>query len=494
MNATERELYYGALKRLPTGFFYVENDRIKDCNDHFVRIQGFENKKAAIGYDIKKLFANDAIREKYLLDLKEADNKGGALHNYEIKVKRINDGEILTVSIDSQLVKDSKGNIIGREGTVRDVTEKKKLKDRLEKTAAEIHRLLHSLFHPAVKFAGKSKALFQAANILQQTMSPLTPLPSDNQELAQELMNQLLYIKNNLSKHKDIKPLLIINLEEKFKTIINVFDNTIQTEKDKVILDSKIMDTALWIMEELKEMNYSREDKLKSLIKKDFIEFLQGIILRYLKMETGILVAETEMMNRRVESLRTYITLEKQRKYFFSSHDIKEILEENTRLFTPLLSEKNIDIVLKTRGNLIAEISKQDIERVISNLFQNVINYSYKGESHKGRFVKIRVRELRPQNQVELSMENLGTPIKQEEIDSSDLFRFGYRGVFSYKGDRDGIGAGLADTKDVLDAHGGEISITSKPTEDDGNPPKYQVPYLTKVTMRIPKKQKIQKN
>jgi PAS domain S-box-containing protein len=489
-DVTARERYYGALKRLPTGFFYVENDRIKDCNDHFVRIQGFENKEAAIGYDIKKLFANDAIREKYLLDLKEADKKGGALHNYEIQVKRINDGEILTVSIDSQLVKDSKGNTIGREGTVRDITAKREMEKNLEKIQAEIHKLLHTLFHPAVKFAGKSKALFQAANILQQTMSPRTPLPSDSRELARELMNQLLYIKQNLPKHEDIKPLLKITLEEKLSTIINVFDNTMQTAKDRVILDSKIMDTASWVLEELNGINYSREETLKSLIKKDFIEFLQGIIIRYLKMETEILMAETEIMNRRVESMRSYITLEKQRKYSFSRHDIKEILEENTRMFTPLLSEKNIDIELKIRGNLTAEISKQDVDRVISNLFQNVRNYSYKGEDRNARFVKIMARELQPQNQVELSMENLGIPIKQEEIDSGNLFRFGYRGFFSYKGDRDGIGVGLADAKDVLDAHGGGISIASKPIEEDGNPPRYQAPYLTKVTMWIPKKQK----
>jgi PAS domain S-box-containing protein len=490
MNVTARERYYGALKRLPTGFFYVENERIKDCNDHFIRIQGFKNKEAAIGFDIKKLFANDAIREKYLNDLKEADKKGGALHNYEIQVKRINDGEILTVSIDSQLVKDGKGNIIGREGTVRDVTEKKELKDRLQKTAAEIHRLLHTLFHPSVKFAGKSKALFQAANILQQTMSPLTPLPSDSRELAQELMNQLLYIKNNLPEHEGIEPLLKITLEEELTTIINVFDNTMQTEKDNVILDSKIMDTALWVMEDLNGMNYSREDTLKSLIKKDFIEFLQGIILRYLKLDSEILMAEAEMMNRHVESLRTYITLEKQRKYNFARHDIKEILDENIRLFTPLLSEKNIDINPKTKGNLNAEVSRQDIDRVISNLFDNARNYSYKGEGLKRHFVKVFAREVQPQNQVELSIENLGIPIKQEEIDNGDLFRFGHFGAFSHKGDREGNGVGLADAKDVLDAHSGEISITSKPTEDDGNPPRYQAPYLTKVTMRIPKKQK----
>ena len=486
-DVTERELYYGALKRLPTGFFYIENEHIKDCNDHFARIQGFGNKEAAIGYDIKKLFANDAVREKYLADLKEADKKGGALHNYEIQVKRINDGTIRTVALDSQLVKDGKGDTIGREGTVRDVTDKKEMEIRLEKTAAEIHKLLHALFHPAVTFAGKSKALFQAADILQQTIQLQIPLPSDSLELARELMRQLEGIRDNLQEHEVIDPLIKTTLAEKLSAIINVLDHTMQKETDNVILESKIKDTASWVLEELIGMKYFQEDTLKPLIKKDFIEFLQGIVLKYLRQHAEILMAETEVMNRRVDSLRTYITLEKRRKYYFSRHDIKEILEGNIRLFTPLLSEKNIDIDVKIRGNLNADISKQDIDRVIGNLFQNVRNYSFKG---KGRFVKVNARELQPQNAVEISLKNLGLPITKNEIDSGVLCKYGTRGAFSYKGDRDGLGVGLADTKDVLDAHGGQISITSQPTQDDGNPPRHQAPYLTKVTITIPKSQK----
>lgn len=358
---------------------------------------------------------------------------------------------------------------------------------RLENTETDMQKFIHTLLHPVVRLTGKSKLLHQVTNILHQTIPPVTAPISDSKKLGKELMTELIEIQESLYQNNDIDPMVENAMKEKLATIINVFDHSLKTERNKVLLDSKIRDTALWVVEELNGANYFQEKKERSLIEKKFIELLQGILLNYLKQNAEILMGEIEMMNRRVEGLRKYIGLEKQRKYVFSKHDIEKILEENLEIFKPILSEKDIDIRLKPRGNLIAEISRYDIDRVISNLFQNVINYSYKG---KGRFVKVTAREMQPQNEVELSIESFGIPIRKEEIESGDIFKFGHRGVFSYKGDRDGIGIGLADTKDVVEAHGGEISITSVPAKDDGDPPQYKVPYRTKVTIRIPRIQK----
>ncbi len=493
-DVTRRERYNRALDRMPTGYFYIENECIKQCNDQFVKIQGFKDKEATIGFHTKGLFADEKAREKYFEDLKKKDEQGEALHNYEFQLERVNDGKILTVSVDSHLVKDTRGKVVGVQGTVRDITEQKALEKQakearngLVKTETETHKFIHTLFHPVFKFTGKSKLLYQGLDILNQTMQPVPPPGSYGKELAEELMTRLIQIRDNLREHDEIDPLLAVTLEEKLTKIINVFDFTLKMGKDQVILDSKTYDAALWILEELKRVNYFQQNNLKSIIKKDFIEFLQGILFTYLKQNAEILVGETEMMNRRVESIRTFISLEKERQYLFAKNDIKKILEENIQLFKPILLEKNIKVEDKFQGDLNAVISKQDIDRVISNLFLNVRDYSYKGE---GRYVKVKARELHPQNQVEISIENFGLPIKKEEITSGDIFKFGYRGAFAFKGNRDGLGAGLADALNVIKAHGGEISITSKPVEDDSSPPRYQVPYLTKVNLKIPKKQK----
>jgi signal transduction histidine kinase len=89
---------------------------------------------------------------------------------------------------------------------------------------------------------------------------------------------------------------------------------------------------------------------------------------------------------------------------------------------------------------------------------------------------------------VEFSISSYGIPIRKEEIESGSIWKFCFRSELAYATDRDGTGVGLADAKEVIEKHQGEISIKSEPVRDDGDPPQYKVPYLTTVTIRIPRK------
>jgi len=233
-------------------------------------------------------------------------------------------------------------------------------------------------------------------------------------------------------------------------------------------------------------MGYFEKNKLKSIIKEDFIEFLQGILFNHLTQGVSILVGETEMMKREVEALRIVLGLRKERQFVFTRGDIEKILEENVHRFRPVLAEDGLEIRYSSKGDLKADISANDIDRVICNLFHNTKKYSYSG---KGRYVSVRAGELQPDNVVGITIQNYGIPIKQEEIDSGDIWKFGYRGELVFRSDRDGTGVGLADAKEVIDAHQGKISIFSRPAEKykETNPPKYEVPYLITVVIRIPK-------
>jgi signal transduction histidine kinase len=117
-------------------------------------------------------------------------------------------------------------------------------------------------------------------------------------------------------------------------------------------------------------------------------------------------------------------------------------------------------------------------------LLHNANKYSHKGP---GRFVRIKTRDLQQETEAEIIIESYGIPIKKGEIESGDIFKFGYRSKLAFRTDRDGTGVGLADAKDVIEQHHGKITITSEPIRDDGDPPKYKVPYITTVTVRLPK-------
>lgn len=500
-DVTERESYVRIVEKMPTGFFhieYAENDenheheRLIQCNDCFAQILGYLTKEETIGVNLtKKHHPDKKESEKFFKELHNADKRGKPLLNHRFKTNKVN-GEPIHISVDVHLVKDSNGNVIGREGTIRDITEELKIWDKEEwfkQTTKNTNEIIHAFLHPVIKFAGNSELQHQVINALLKTIPMDMPDISDRKKLGEILKEKLNDIKQNLKNNEDIDPLVISNLEEKISKIINVFDYSLQTEESNILLERKIRDTALWMLEELIEIGYFDQSSLKSLVNEDFIPFLQGILFNYLNQSTNILRGETEMMKREMEALRSYFGEKKKREYIFSKQNIGKILEENIERFKPVLQLENIEIEYKSSGNLDAEISANDIDRVICNLFHNAKKYSFKG---KRRFVKVKARELQPLNQVEISIQSFGIPIKKEEIDSGIIWEFGYRGELAYAFDRDGVGAGLTDAKDVVEAHQGEINITSHPPEKfkENQTPGYQIPYLTTVKINLPKSRK----
>jgi signal transduction histidine kinase len=197
-------------------------------------------------------------------------------------------------------------------------------------------------------------------------------------------------------------------------------------------------------------------------------------------------------MKREVETLRKYIAVGQKKIHSFRMCNIGKILEENIEIFKPILAQKDIEIEYKPPGHIDAMISEIDIDRVICNLLHNANKYSYLSLG-RGRVVRIKIRDLYQENAVEFSISSYGIPIKKEEIDNGAIFNFGYRSQFAYKTNRDGTGVGLADARDVIHQHQGTITITSKPVRDDGDPPQYKVPYITTVTVRLPKTRKGEK-
>jgi PAS domain S-box-containing protein len=517
-DVTWRERSIRAVDKMPTGFYHIEYEKddeghekesLTQCNDRFAKILGIEKKEEAIGINLSKVFHPDKeVSDKFFRDLYEADSRGEALINYIFKTKRIDDQRTIYISIDVHLVKDNTGKVIGREGTIRDATSEIELQNevmetqkRLEKTTVDINKLIHTFLHPVVKFAGQSDLLYLITNVFRETMQLKIPGSNNIRELGNELLGKLIEVKESLIKieedisfveenSSDIDLSGLKGMKVKLIPMINLLDHSLQTEESDYLLENSVRGTALRVLEELNKIGYFKKKELKSLLKKDLIEFLQGILFDYLIQSAGILVGETQIMKRGVEALRGYIGLKKERKYAFLKRDIGEILEENIRLFKPVLAEEGIEIDYKKAGNLTAEVSTNDIDRVICNLLLNAKKYSYR---EKGRYVKVKARELQPANEVELSIENYGIPIKREEIDSGDIWAFGYRGKLAYESDRDGTGVGLADARDVIQAHNGVIMLTSNPAQDDGEPPRYKAPYITRVTIRIPKKARIQK-
>jgi PAS domain S-box-containing protein len=495
-DVTRRESYYRALDYMPTGYYHVEHEKITHCNDQFARILGLEKKEDAVGINMAEVFHPDEkASEKLFKDLQAADEKGEPLRNYEFETIRINDKKKIWISIDVHFFKDRRGKVIGREGTIRDISEKVELKEKVEKTekrineiTEDLNNLIHTFLHPVLKFSGHAELFHQLGKILLKSIRHKEPEKSDIQKLGEELENKLIEIQKGLKDISDVFEMAAV-LAPKFETIINVLDYDLEkAEGSKILVDKATRDAALWLLEELDLIGFFNENikkgKLVEVITDDFIEYLQNILFDYLIRTANILQSETRMMRREVEALRRYIEVGQKRLYSFRRCNLGKILEENIEVFKPVLAQKDIDIEFTPPTNLYASISEIDIDRVICNLLHNANKYSKKGP---GYVLKVRARDLQQENEVEIMISSLGIPITKREIENNDIFKFGYRGKLAFQTDRDGTGVGLADAWDVIEQHHGKITITSEPIRDDGDPPQYRVPYITTVTVRLPK-------
>jgi PAS domain S-box-containing protein len=495
-DVTKRERYYQALDTMPTGYYHVEHEIITQCNDQFAQILGLEKKEDAVSLNLTEVFHPDKkASEKLFKDLHEADKKGEPLRKYEFKTIRINDKKDIWISIDVHLLKDRRGKVIGREGTIRDISERVELKEKVEKTekriteiTEDLNDLIHTFLHPVLKFSGHSELFHQLGKILFKSIRLKDPAKVNMRELGEELKYKLIDIQKGLEYNSNTSNSSAA-LAPRIEKIINVLAYDLDdAEGSKILMDKATRDAALWVLEELEAIEFFNENikkrELKDVINYEFIEYLQNILFDYLIRTANILQSETHMMRHEVEALRRYIEVGQKRLYFFRRCNLGEILDENIEVFKPVLAQRDIGIEYTSPVNLYATISEIDIDRVICNLLHNANKYSHKGP---GRVVRVKTRDLQQENAVEFIISSLGIPITKREIENGDIFKFGYRSRLAFRTDRDGTGVGLADAKDVIEQHHGKITITSEPIRDDGDPPQYRVPYITTVTVRLPK-------
>lgn len=126
------------------------------------------------------------------------------------------------------------------------------------------------------------------------------------------------------------------------------------------------------------------------------------------------------------------------------------LLHEALEVAEALGAEKKLKIKTEIEENVIVAGKKDKLFRVLLNVFDNAIKYSPRGGT-------IRVSLKRDDDKAKLEVSNTGPGIAAEDL--SHVFEPYYRGRGARK--KKGTGLGLAIIKRIVEAHGGEVTITS---------------------------------
>jgi len=123
----------------------------------------------------------------------------------------------------------------------------------------------------------------------------------------------------------------------------------------------------------------------------------------------------------------------------------------------------------------------------ISGLVHNAIKYSWQRRNGYVTVKLTQVTDEQGQVWLQLTIQNYGVMIDKEEIESGDIFRYGYRGRYASDRSRPGSGIGLYHAKRVVEDHGGVITIESHPARVSApHIPLRDIPHITTVTVHLP--------
>ena len=121
-------------------FITSKEGRWIDFNDAAMELFGYDDRDDFFKVRIKDLYANPGDRKKHLKYVDE--------HNFskDYPVDLIKkDGTIINALVTSVMIQDISGNIAGYQGTVRDITERKRTEERLRKTHDQLLEIIEFL-------------------------------------------------------------------------------------------------------------------------------------------------------------------------------------------------------------------------------------------------------------------------------------------------------------------------------------------------------------
>ena len=176
----------------------------------------------------------------------------------------------------------------------------------------------------------------------------------------------------------------------------------------------------------------------------------------YRRQYYDVLVEQSERLSLLIDNILDFSKIEGGKKEFdFRMIDLSALLHETVSAIQDQVRYKNFEISLKIDKSLpIIRADRAAVAQSVTNLIDNAVKYS-------GNARKITVSASTDDQQVVIEIEDYGIGIRKEEIEK--VFERFYRGGDELTRKVKGSGLGLALVKQIVEAHGGSVSVESEP-------------------------------
>ncbi|VVB55457.1 Methanogenesis regulatory histidine kinase FilI [uncultured archaeon] len=411
----------------------------------------------------------------------------GTLKNKEIGIFKgevpgfKKDGGIIPTEVVATGIWDEKGNYTGHICTVRDITEKKQAENDLKESEKKFRTIFEgtdvgiALFDWNGRFIANNPALqkilgFRSQELNHELISELTHPEDLKADL--EYYNEMMAGKRDgyqIEKRyirKDgiiIWGLLTVSLvkgDDNPRFVICMLkDITERKNAEGIRLENeRLMYSNKATNEFLAHMSHELRTPLTSII--GFSQLLKRRINGELNAKQELYVDNViesgKILLNLINDILDLSKIEAQKLELFIEHiSVNEVMEETFAILKEQAVNRNIRMVLNIEPGLdFIKADRQRLKQVLFNLLSNALKFS----EEEGGIVIVSV--MKSGNMAQFSVSDTGIGIKVEDL--GKLFRKFEQLDSGYTRKSKGTGLGLAISKQLVELHGGKITVESK--------------------------------
>lgn len=392
-------------------------------------------------------------------------------------LNRKKDGTEFPISLSTSVVQNEKGETPGMVGVAVDISERKQTEKALQESELKYRNLIETM--PDGFYRSTPEGKFLEVN---EAMVKMLGYGSKEELLAVDIKTQLYFKpEDRESRVLQENPLEldVYPLKKKDGSAVWVEDHGwyVKDKAGNIIyhegISRDITERKIWEMqlqkysEKLQELNASK-DKFFSIIAHDLKTPFNSILgfseilkdeARNLDIETieqyaGIINSTSKNTFRLLENLLDWARIQQSQILFRpGSVILKKLVAEVVETLIEIANSKLIAIINCIPDNLVVTADEDMLKTILRNLVSNALKFT----AVNG---KIEIKSVSKVHAIEISVEDNGTGIKQDDIDK--IFKIGSGFTKRGTGNEKGTGLGLMLCKEFVEKHGGKIWVKSE--------------------------------
>lgn len=467
--------YRGILDNMTDTFYRTDSDgRIVIASESATELLGYSMDEL-IGKPLAELYSDPSQREEFLQNLKEA---GGQFRGFVVVLRR-KDAEPIIVETNARLIQDTKGKILGVEGTARDITIRRRaeeLNTRLGRIIEDSVNEIYVFDSTTLKFISVNRGARDNLGYTMAELQEMTPVDIKPElsvenflELIEPIQNgtrndmsfETVHARKDGSTYSVLVSLQLTRSESPPVYFAIIQDTTQRNEVEaKMLVAKENAEQANRAKSEfLAHFSHELRTPLNAII--GFSELLQQEIFGPLgnKQYTeyaGDIHHSGEHLLEMITDILEFSRIEAgQLEHVEKVFDARKVVEECVRLISSRAKDRGVTIEQqRSDAGLWLNADERMLRQMLLNLLTNAVKFTrqntvvtLKAEMGEGGGMNFIVSDC-GEGMVASDIERIQEPfIRLQGAQTSS---------------EEGSGLGLAITKRLVESHGGSLRLSSE--------------------------------